>query len=133
MADIEIFTTLDSGAYKVSSSGKCNATGIQLSREHFVTGSIKALEIYNLNGISAENIRLCAIVFHHGEDENSPKTIDDCIFSTNTCTQVETNNPGSMVFRFNNLELPDDYEFVRFLFARGTDVVPAHNDANTVI
>ena len=133
LADIEIFTTLDSGAYKVSSSGKCNATGIQLSREHFVTGSLKALEIYNLNGISAENIRLCAIVFHHGEDENSPKTIDDCIFSTNTCTQVETNNPGSMVFRFNNLELPDDYEFVRFLFARGTDVVPAHNDANTVI
>ena len=38
-----------------------------------------------------------------------------------------------MCFRFNNFELPDDYEFVRFLFAKGDTVIPVHTDSNTVI
>jgi hypothetical protein len=132
LPDIETFSTLDSGNYKINSNGKCNSTGVQLSREHFTTGSIKVVEICHVDGMNTSDIRLCAIVYNHGEDENTPKTIDDCIFSVNTQTQT-SGVGGSMCFRFNNLELPDDYEFVRFLFAKGDTVIPAHNDSNTVI
>jgi hypothetical protein len=132
LPDIETFSTLDSGNYVIKTGGKSNATGVQLSREHFTTGSIKVVEICHIDGINAPDIRLCAIVFNHGEDENTPKTLDDCIFSVNTQTQT-SGVGGSMCFRFNNLELPDDYEFVRFLFAKGDTVIPVHNDSNTVI
>lgn len=132
LPDIETFSTLDSGNYKISSSGKSNATGVQLSREHFTTGSIKVVEICHVDGINANDIRLCAIVFNHGENENTTKSLDDCIFSVNTQSQT-SGVGGSMCFRFNNLELPDDYEFVRFLFAKGDSVIPVHNNAETVI
>lgn len=132
LPDIETFSTMDSGNYKISASGKCNSTGFQLSREHFTTGSIKVVEICHIDGKNADDIRLCAIVFNHGENENTPKTLDDCIFSVNTQTQIQ-GVAGSMCFRFNNLELPDDYEFVRFLFAKGDTVIPAHNNSETVI
>lgn len=132
LPDIETFSTLDSGNYKINSGGKSNATGVQLSREHFTTGSIKVVEICHTDGINANDIRLCAIVFNHGENENTPKSLDDCIFSVNTQTQT-SGVGGSMCFRFNNLELPDDYEFVKFLFAKGDTVIPVHNNAETVI
>ena len=143
--DIETFSTLDSGVYVIKSGGKSNATGVQLSREHFTTGSIKMIQIYHADGMDVTNaIRLCAIVYNHGETESTQKTIDDCIFSTNTQSQI-SGAGGCMCFKFNDLELPDDYEFVRFIFADATKyvigtnisnethVTPVHNDANTIV
>ena len=143
--DIETFSTLDSGAYVIKSGGKSNSTGVQLSREHFTTGSIKMIQIYHADGMDVTNaIRLCAIVYNHGETESTQKTIDDCIFSTNTQSQI-SGVGGCMCFKFNDLELPDDYEFVRFIFADATKyvigtnisnethVIPIHTDANTIV
>ena len=143
--DIETFSTLDSGAYVIKSGGKSNATGVQLSREHFTTGSIKMIQIYHSDGMNVTNdIRLCAIVYNHGETESTQKTIDDCIFSTNTQSQM-SGVGGCMCFKFNDLELPNDYEFVRFIFADATKyvigtnisnethVIPVHTDANTIV
>lgn len=127
------FSSLQNPNYVTNDGGKCNATCIQLSRNHFVSGDVKSVEIHHIDSNSNINgIRLCVIVYNVGEDENTEKTIDDCIFSSNTQNQVN-GVKGKMIFQFDNLVLPDDYAFVKMFFAKDdTTVLPVYNDTNTV-
>lgn len=127
------FSSLQNPNYVTNDGGKCNATCIQMSRNHFVSGDVKSVEIHHIDSNSNINgIRLCLIVYNVGEDENTEKTIDDCIFSSNTQNQVN-GVKGKMIFQFDNLVLPDDYAFVKMFFAKDdTTVLPVYNNTNTV-
>ena len=126
------FSSLQNPNYVTNDGGKCNATCIQLSRNHFVSGDVKSVEIHHIDSNSNINgIRLCVIVYNVGEDENTEKTIDDCIFSSNTQNQVN-GVKGKMIFQFDNLVLPDDYAFVKLFFAKNNTTFPVYNDTNTV-
>jgi len=128
----ERFSSLDNPNYGVQDGGKTNATAFDLSREHFTTGDIKTVEVHHLDGDDVKNIILCAVVFKKGETNDTPKTLDDCIYSTNTQNQIDGNYSGKLIFQFDNLILPDDYEFVRFFFAKNKTTFPANNNADTV-
>ena len=124
------FSAFDNSNYEVNSGGKSNASGIQLSRSHFVTGDVKTVEIHHFDGSSTSNIYLCAIIYGADEDENTVKTLDDCIFSSKPRSQGGSS--GIMTFSFDNLILPENYKFVKFLFAKSKDVFPTHTNAETV-
>lgn len=128
----ERFSSLDNPNYGVQDDGKMNATAFDLSREHFTTGDIKTVEIHHLDGDDVKNIILCAVIFKAGETNDTPKTLDDCIYSTNTQNQIDGNYSGKLIFQFDNLILPDDYEFVRFFFAKNKTAYPANNNTDTV-
>jgi hypothetical protein len=128
----ERFSSLDNPNYGVHTDGKMNATAFDLSREHFTTGDIKTVEIHHIDGDDVKNIILCAVIFKAGEHNNTPKTLDDCIYSTNTQNQIDGNYSGKLIFQFDDLILPDDYEFVRFFFAKNKTAYPANNNADTV-
>ena len=128
----ERFSSLDNPNYGVQDGGKTNATAFDLSREHFTTGDIKTVEVHHIDGDDVKNIILCAVVFKKGETNDTPKTLDDCIYSTNTQNQIDGDYSGKLIFQFDNLILPDDYEFVRFFFAKNKTTFPANNNTDTV-
>lgn len=126
----ELFSAFDNPNYVVHTDGRCTATCIQLSRRHFISGDIKFIEISHQDGNSTNGMRLCVIVYAEGEDENTEKTLTDCIFSSNT--QNQSGAAGKMIFQFEKLTLPDNYAFVKLFFAKSTDTFPIHTDTNTV-
>lgn len=127
----EQFSTLDNPKYHEDPAGKLTATGVRMSRRHFTSGDIKTIKFHAYDGVNVANVYLCVIVYGENEDDSTPKTLSDCIFSSNTQTTT-TSSVGGVVFTFDNLVLPDNYKFVKLLFAKNTETFPVSSDGNTV-
>ena len=122
---------MDNPKYHQDTAGKLTATGVRMSRRHFTSGDIKTIKFHAYDGVNVANVFLCVIVYGENEDDSTPKTLSDCIFSSNTQTTT-TSSVGGIVFTFDNLVLPDNYKFVKLLFAKNTETFPVSSDGNTV-
>ena len=119
------YTTLTDGLTNPV-NGRTSATCIQISKEHFTSGVIKSISIPYYQGYEKTGY-LCVQMFYDGETEDTTKNLEDCVFSNNTQTQTELTNGsyhGVSTFYFDNLIIPDEYKFVRFMFVENTNICP---------
>lgn len=115
------FTTLND-TYETVPEGAANCISIQFSRQHFLSGRVKRIEIPYSNGSGVTGY-LCAQIYPEGSAGNEQKTLDECYFSSNTQTQF-SGVTDKCVFEFDNFVLPESYRFVRFMFVATNNVVP---------
>ena len=115
------FSTLKEG-FVSHDKGMGEAYYVQLSRQHFTTGKIQEIHIPYKAGKNKTSY-LCAQIYNQGDDENTVKQLNDCIFSTNTQSQPQ-GTEGVSIFEFDNLILPQNYRFVRFIFTQNNTQLP---------
>ena len=115
------FSTLKEG-FVSHDKGMGEAYYVQLSRQHFTTGKIQEIHIPYKAGKNKTSY-LCAQIYNQGDDENTVKQLNDCIFSTNTQSQPQ-GTEGISIFEFDNLILPQNYRFVRFIFTENNTQLP---------
>lgn len=115
------FSTLKEG-FVSHDKGMGEAYYVQLSRQHFTTGKIQEIHIPYKAGKNKTSY-LCAQIYNQGDDENTVKQLNDCVFSTNTQSQPQ-GTEGVSIFEFDNLILPQNYRFVRFIFTENNTQLP---------
>lgn len=105
---------------------KASCKYFDISKKHFISGVsgkiklLKKIEIPYLSGGTAySDVYLC-IQFYKNSDEQ--KTLEDCIFSTNTQNQTTSN--GLLSFEFTDIEIPEDYLFMRVYLCSDTTSIP---------
>lgn len=93
-----------------------NCLYFSISKKHFTQGKLQKIEIpYKSGGSVYSKIWLC-LQFYNSATE--VKTFEDCIFSKNY--QNQTNTGGTLVFEFDNVQIPYEYSFVRIMLAQNS-------------
>lgn len=132
------YTTLREGLELIA-GGRMATKAIQLSRAHFTDGKIKEIHIpyYNYSQTdSGKTANLCVQIFYAGQNEQTIKPDSECFWSTDVITQDKhgtsfPNDAGVSIFRFDNLEIPRDYSFVRLCFV--SDIGQNPNGTNNCV
>jgi hypothetical protein len=93
-----------------------NCLYFSISKKHFTQGKLQKIEIpYKSGGSVYSKVWLC-LQFYNSSTE--VKTFEDCIFSKNY--QNQTNTGGTLVFEFDNVQIPYEYSFVRIMLAQNS-------------
>jgi hypothetical protein len=93
-----------------------NCVYFSISKKHFAKGKLQKIEIpYKSGGKIYSKVWLC-LQFYNSATE--VKTFEDCIFSKNY--QNQTDAGGTLVFEFDNVQIPYDYSFVRIMLAQNS-------------
>ena len=93
-----------------------NCLYFSISKKHFTQGKLQKIEIpYKSGGSVYSKVWLC-LQFYNSATE--VKTFEDCIFSKNY--QNQTNSGGTLVFEFDNVQIPYQYSFVRIMLAQNS-------------
>ena len=98
-------------------------------KKHFKSGAIKEIEIPYASGKNATAFMAVQII-EKGEKIDADKT-EQTIFSTNSVTQ--TTGEGTCVFKFDNLIVPNDFEYVRLAFVSNTETKPDNYGSNCLL
>ena len=117
--------------------------GFELGKMHIKSGFIKEIKIPFGIGLMGKaefhslfcekEVYLAVHIFKNGESPSTLKSMDETYFSENSillnCDEIydSTLNPdksGDYIFTFNNLEIPDDFDFVRFMPTTSKNVLP---------
>ena len=102
--------------------GRCDAICLQFSKEHFITGRIGKLQFPYYGG-KDKQAYLAVQVYYEGDDQTVTKTFQETVFSNQKCKEQKGDEGISEVF-FDNLVLPKDYKFVRFIFSQNNTEAP---------
>ena len=104
--------------------------GFQLGNLHIKPGFIKQVRIpYSTYNINLEEIGgtfyLAVQVFKNGDPDTASdnKSLKETIFSINTHT-ISVAETSEYVFNFENLEIPNEFKFVRFMLTTSKSVLP---------
>lgn len=104
--------------------------GFQLGNLHIKPGFIKQVRIpYSTYNINLEEIGgtfyLAVQVFKNGDPDTASdnKSLKETTFSINTHT-ISVAETSEYVFDFENLEIPNEFKFVRFMLTTSKSVLP---------
>lgn len=114
------FTTMREGLV-ATEAGKTYAHGIQLTKKHFISGTVKSIEIPYKSGENAE-FYLAVQIFYENETQSTTKTLNQTFFSQES--QKQPGGDGVCAFTFKNLTIPQKYKFIRLIFAQNKESVP---------
>ena len=105
---------------------------IRFGKSHFPTGRITEIELPYEYGKSNLTVYLAVQVVKNGENADVTKTAAETIYSSNTQSQAYRAK-GTSVFKFDNLIITDDYQYVRIAFVPNTSTVPTYNGNNCTV
>ena len=105
---------------------------IRFGKSHFPTGRITEIELPYDYGKSNLTVHLAVQVVKNGESKNIEKTAAETVYSSNVQSQAYRTK-GTSVFKFDNLIIPDDYQYVRLAFVPNTSIVPEYDGYNCTI
>ena len=103
------------------------ANGFQLGRLHLKPGKIRKILIpYNSSPVESEGTFYLAVqIFKHGDidTEQENKSNEETIYSSLPFSMYRNSN-GYYSFVFDNLIIPEDFRYVRFMFTTSKDLTP---------
>lgn len=102
---------------------------IRFGKLHFPTGRITEIELPYEYGKSNLTVYLAVQVVKKDESKDVVKTAAETVYSSNAQSQ-SYRAKGTSVFKFDNLIIPDDYQYVRLAFVPNTSTVPTYNGSN---
>lgn len=105
---------------------------IRFGKLHFPTGRITEIELPYEYGKSNLTVYLAVQVVKKGESKDIAKSAEETVYSSNTQSQAYRAK-GTSVFKFDNLIIPDDYQYIRLAFVSNTSTVPAYDGYNCTV
>ena len=105
---------------------------IVFGKSHFPTGRITEIELPYEYGKSNLTVYLAVQVVKKGESKDIAKSAEETVYSSNTQSQAYRAK-GTSVFKFDNLIIPDDYQYVRLAFVSNTSTVPVYDGYNCTV
>ena len=105
---------------------------IRFGKSHFPTGRITEIELPYEYGKSNLTVYLAVQVVKKGESKDIAKSAEETVYSSNTQSQAYRAK-GTSVFKFDNLIIPDDYQYVRLAFVSNTSTVPVYDGYNCTV
>ena len=104
--------------------------GFQLGNLHIKPGFIKEVRIpYSTYNINLEEVGgtfyLAVQIFKNGDPDTATnnKSLKETFYSENSYTLDKT-EIGEYIFTFNNLEIPNEFKFVRFMLTTSKSLLP---------
>ena len=130
----KLFNTISS-VENYPSSGSLNAFGVDISKKDLKPGSLSRISfrIPNITGINSTGEYRMAVQFFKEGDADSQednKSLEETHFSTNVMDI--TTSSTSYDFSFENLIIPSDVKFTRFVITQSVDVAPNPRISETV-
>ena len=130
----ELYSSISSSE-KYPSSGPVNAFGIDISKNDLKPGCLShiSFKIPNMTDLNSVGEYYMAVqFFREGEydSETENKSLDETYFSTGTM-DIKTSS-SAYEFDFENLIIPSDIKFTRFVITQSKDVVPNPRLSDTI-
>lgn len=105
----------------------CTTNGFQLGSLHLKPGKIKKIIIpYRGATTETQGTHYLAVqIFKHGDVDTAEqnKTKEETIYSLNS-TLIPNSSNGVFSYDFDNLIIPENFHYVRFMFVNSRDVIP---------